>query len=140
MPKEGCACGVFARLKMLVLPEYAMNINEKSKFKHLTAFILVILAERQRSPRDVYTELLQDFPGFTIDMSTVYRCLSSLEKEGLVMMEWELPPEGAARKRYAITQNGKNDLYEWKEDIDIRKHNFEVFLQKFNALNGRDGE
>ena len=117
-----------------------MNINEKSKFKHLTAFILVILAERQRSPRDVYTELLQDFPGFTIDMSTVYRCLSSLEKEGLVMMEWELPPEGAARKRYAITQNGKNDLYEWKEDIDIRKHNFEVFLQKFNALNGRDGE
>ena len=45
-----------------------MNINEKSKFKHLTAFILVILAEDPRNRRDIYTEQLQDFPGFTIDM------------------------------------------------------------------------
>ena len=109
-----------------------MNINQKSKFKHLTAFILVILAEDPRNRRDIDTEQLQDFPGFTIGMFTVYRCLSSLEKEGLVTMEWELPSEGAARKKYAITQSGKNDLYEWKEDIEIRKHNFEVFLQKFN--------
>ena len=49
-------------------------------------------------------------------------------------MEWELPPEGAARKKYAITQNGKDDLHEWKEDIEIRKHNFEVFLQKYGEL------
>ena len=111
-----------------------MNINEKSKFKHLTAFILVILAKQPLNPRDIHSILLQDFPGFTIDMSTVYRCLSSLEKEGLVTMEWELPPEGAARKKYAITQSGKDDLHEWKEDIEIRKHNFEVFLQKFNEM------
>ena len=111
-----------------------MTINEKSKFKHLTAFILVILAEQPRNPRDIQSILLQDFPGFTIDMSTVYRCLSSLEKEGLVTMEWELPPEGAARKKYAITSSGKHDLCEWKEDIEIRKHNFEVFLQKYTAL------
>ena len=95
-----------------------MNINEKSKFKHLTAFILVILVEQPRNPRDIHSILLQDFPGFTIDMSTVYRCLSSLEKEGLVTMEWELPSEGSVTI--------------WKEDIEIRKHNFEVFLQKFN--------
>ena len=111
-----------------------MNINEKSKFKHLTAFILVILAEEPRNPRDIHSVLLQDFPGFTIDMSTVYRCLSSLEKEGLVTMEWELPDEGAARKKYTITQSGKNDLHEWKDDIENRKHNFEVFLQKFDEL------
>lgn len=111
-----------------------MNINEKSKFKHLTAFILVLLAEQPRSPRDIQALLLRDFPGFTIDMSTVYRCLSSLEKDGLVKMEWELPSEGAARKNYSITQKGKNDLYEWKEDIEIRRHNFEVFLQKYDAL------
>ena len=53
-------------------------------------------------------------------------------------MEWELPAEGAARKKYAITQNGKNDLDEWKEDIEIRKHNFEVFLQKYNSLGEMD--
>ena len=86
-----------------------MNINEKSKFKHLTAFILVILVEQPRNPRDIYSILLQDFPGFTIDMSTVYRCLSNLKKEGLVTMEWELPSEGAARKKYAITQSNKNE-------------------------------
>ena len=45
-----------------------MNINQKSKFKHLTAFILVILAEDPRNRRDIDTEQLQDFPSFTIDM------------------------------------------------------------------------
>ena len=83
-----------------------MNINQKTKFKHLTAFILVILAEDPRNRRDIDTEQLQDFPGFTIDMFTVYRCLSSLKREGSVTI--------------------------WKEDIEIRKHNFKVFLQKFN--------
>ena len=83
-----------------------MNINEKSKFKHLTAFILIILVEQPRNPRDIHSILLQDFPGFTIGMFTVYRCLSSLKREGSVTI--------------------------WKEDIEIRKHNFKVFLQKFN--------
>ena len=83
-----------------------MNINEKSKFKHLTAFILVILVEQPRNPRDIHSILLQDFPGFTIGMFTVYCCLRSLKREGSVTI--------------------------WKEDIEIRKHNFEVFLQKFN--------
>ena len=69
-----------------------MNINQKTKFKHLTAFILVILAEDPRNRRDIYTELLQDFPDFTIGMFTGYRCLSSLKREGSVTMEWELPP------------------------------------------------
>ena len=89
-----------------MIVSYAVNINEKSKFKHLTAFILVILAEDPRNRRDIDTEQLQDFPGFTIDMFTVYRCLSSLKREGSVTI--------------------------WKEDIEIRKHNFKVFLQKFN--------
>jgi len=31
-----------------------------------------------------------------------------------------------------LRKEEKNDLYEWKEDIKIRKHNFKVFLQKFN--------
>lgn len=45
-----------------------MNINQKSKVKHLTASILVILAENPHNRRDIDTEQLQDFPGFTIDM------------------------------------------------------------------------
>ena len=42
--------------------------------------------------------LLENFPGFTRDMSTVYRCLSSLEKEGLVTVYGYLPDGGAAKK------------------------------------------
>ncbi len=51
-----------------------MNINQKSKFKHLTASILVIRVEQPRNPRDIDTEQLQDFPGFTIDM---FRCIAA---------------------------------------------------------------
>lgn len=111
-----------------------MNINEKSEFKHLTAFVLILLAEQKRSPRDIHALLLEEFPGFTRDMSTVYRCLSSLEKEGLTAMNWELPSEGAAKKIYCITEKGRNDLLEWKKDIEMRKQNFETFLRKFEVL------
>lgn len=111
-----------------------MNINERSTFKHLTAFILILLAEQKQSPSEVRKKLLESFPGFTRDMSTVYRCLSSLEKEGLTKIEWDLPQDGAAKKIYCITQAGAASLQEWKEDIQIRMKNFEVFLQKFYAL------
>ncbi|WP_009006871.1 PadR family transcriptional regulator [Fusobacterium animalis] len=111
-----------------------MDINERSKFKHLTAFILVLLAEKNYSPREVKKSLLENFPGFTRDMSTVYRCLSSLEKEGLVTVDWHLPNGGAAKKIYSLTEKGWEALYEWKEDIVIRKRNFEVFLKKFENL------
>ena len=86
-----------------------MDINERSKFKHLTAFILVLLAEKNYSPREV-------------------------EKEGLVTVDWYLPDGGAAKKIYSLTEKGWEALYEWKEDIVIRKRNFEVFLKKFENL------
>lgn len=111
-----------------------MNINERSKFKHLTAFLLVILAERKYSPREIHDLLLREFPGFVRDMSTIYRCLSTMEKEGLLSIEWHLPEGGAAKKIYSITKEGWGALEEWKEDIEIRKNNFEVFLQKFSEL------
>lgn len=111
-----------------------MDINERSKFKHLTAFILVLLAEKNYSPREVKKSLLENFPGFTRDMSTVYRCLSILEKEGLVTVDWYLPDGGAAKKIYSLTEKGWGALYEWKEDIVIRKRNFEFFLKKFESL------
>lgn len=111
-----------------------MNINERSKFKHLTAFVLVILAERKYSPREIHDLLLREFPGFVRDMSTIYRCLSTMEKEGLLSIEWHLPEGGAAKKIYSITKEGWGALEKWKEDIEIRKNNFEVFLQKFSEL------
>ena len=111
-----------------------MNINESSKFKHLTAFVLVILAVQPYSPREIHELLLREFPGFVRDMSTLYRCLSSMEKEGLLSIEWYLPEGGAAKKIYSITEEGWSALKEWKEDIEIRKHNFEVFLEKFSEL------
>ena len=79
-----------------------MDINERSKFKHLTAFILALLAEKNYSPREVKRSLLENFPGFTRDMSTVYRCLSSLEKEGLVTVDWYLPNGGEQLKKYIV--------------------------------------
>ena len=96
--------------------------------------MLVILAERKYSPREIHDLLLREFPGFVRDMSTIYRCLSTMEKEGLLSIEWHLPEGGAAKKIYSITKEGWGALEEWKEDIEIRKNNFEVFLQKFSEL------
>lgn len=41
-----------------------------------------------------------------VEMSTLYRTLRQLERQGLVTSDWEAGPEGPARRVYALTAAG----------------------------------
>lgn len=111
-----------------------MDINERFKFKYLIVFILVLLVEKNYSLREVKKFFLENFLGFIRDMLMVYCCFSSLEKEGLVIVDWYLFDGGVVKKIYSLIEKGWEVLYEWKKDIVIRKRNFEVFLKKIENL------
>ena len=42
-----------------------------------------------------------------VEMSTLYRTLRQMEKDGLVYSTWEPGPEGPARRIYSLTDTGR---------------------------------
>jgi PadR family transcriptional regulator, regulatory protein PadR len=51
--------------------------------------------------------------GFLIEMSTLYRTLRQLEKDGLLNSGWEPGPSGPARRVYCLTDAGRAWLDVW---------------------------
>ncbi len=47
------------------------------------------------------------------DITGIYRLLKTMEKKGLVISSWELAHSGPAKRRYALTQEGKACLARW---------------------------
>ncbi|GAC1374982.1 MAG: hypothetical protein NVS3B21_30400 [Acidimicrobiales bacterium] len=73
--------------------------------------LLLLLADGSSHGYD----LLEQVRGLGVssaDTGGVYRCLRTLEQEGLVGSWWEPSPSGPARRTYEITALGRNALGE----------------------------
>jgi DNA-binding PadR family transcriptional regulator len=57
--------------------------------------------------------------GHRPDPTGLYRLLKSMEKEGLVVSSWDLADSGPARRRYALTAQGRACLNRWKRTLDL---------------------
>jgi poly-beta-hydroxybutyrate-responsive repressor len=51
--------------------------------------------------------------GFLVEMSTLYRSLRQLERDGLLHSGWEPGPSGPARRVYFLTDAGRAWLDAW---------------------------
>jgi len=51
--------------------------------------------------------------GVRPDMTGLYRCLKSLQKRGFVSSSWDLPDAGPAKRRHALTPEGRECLSMW---------------------------
>ena len=65
-----------------------------------------------------------------VDPATVYRTLRQMEKEGLVLSNWETGVAGPARRTYRITDNGEQLLGEWAQALG----SYQQFLDRFCHL------
>ncbi|NCB42692.1 MAG: PadR family transcriptional regulator [Clostridia bacterium] len=73
--------------------------------------------------------------GFTEDdlnVSTLYRTLRKMEKEGLVTSFWEEGGQGPKRRVYEITINGKNELDQWINILKVRKSRIESLIIQYD--------
>jgi DNA-binding PadR family transcriptional regulator len=114
-----------------------MATGKKQNYRHLPAFILLILAERDLHGGGIHTELVQRLPSFSSDTGAVYRVLQELENSGAVKLAWDTPESGSARKIYSITETGWNELEFWKKDIEMRIANLNYFLETYAGINAR---
>jgi len=80
------------------------------------------------------TTMQRELPCYVVDGAVIYRALKDLEQEGAVKSYWETDISGPARKWYTITDRGLEKLTAFKADIEMRKQNFEFFLDFYNTL------
>jgi poly-beta-hydroxybutyrate-responsive repressor len=72
----------------------------------LIPYILLSLSV-QRAHGYVIEQYLRGLGLANIEMSTLYRTLRQLERDGLVCSTWEPGPEGPARRIYSLTDAGR---------------------------------
>jgi len=63
------------------------------------------------------------------DHTGVYRMLQVMEKEGLVVSDWECPGSGAARHNYRLTPKGRTCLERWKRTLDEYRRTIDMLLK-----------
>lgn len=102
--------------------------------RHLPAFILLFLAQEPAYGAVLLSKFQELLCNVNIDSAAIYRGLQDLEKENAVEFYWDTTEPGPAKKWYKITDKGLFLLEEFKVDIEMRKRNFEFFLQKFTEL------
>src|ERR1700745_3781557 len=95
--------------------------------------LLLLLRER---PAHGY-DLLERLPELTgeqrVEMGNLYRLLRALEEEGLVASEWDAPPLGPAKRRYALTPAGAHLLEHWVEALRRSQERTSEFLKRYEA-------
>ncbi len=72
----------------------------------LAPFVLLAVS-LQRSHGYVIEDYLRALGLFGITMSTLYRTLRQMEKDGFLASTWEPGPTGPARRVYTITDTGR---------------------------------
>ena len=72
----------------------------------LAPFVLLAVS-LQRSHGYVIEDYLRALGLFGITMSTLYRTLRQMEKDGFLQSTWEPGPTGPARRVYTITDTGR---------------------------------
>lgn len=63
-----------------------------------------------------------------LEMSTLYRTLRQLERDGLLSSDWEPGPAGPARRVYVLTEAGRVWLDSWARALDSYRSLLDQFF------------
>ena len=108
----------------------------------LAPFVLLAVS-MQRAHGYVIEDYLRALGLFGITMSTLYRMLRQMEKDGFLESTWEPGPTGPARRVYTITDAGHAWLDSSAALLDTYRQTIDRFLDLYGAgpgANRPDGE
>ena len=97
---------------------------------------VLLAVSLQRAHGYLIEEYLRRVGFFSLEMSTLYRTLRQLEKDGLLQSEWEPGPTGPARRVYALTELGRAWLDQWAGTLNVYRR----MLDQLFGLYGRSKE
>ena len=98
----------------------------------LSAYVLLAVSLK-RAHGYVIEEYLRALGLFGITMSTLYRTLRQLEKEGYLESTWETGPTGPARRVYTITDAGRAWLDSSASMLDAYRQSIDRFFGLYDG-------
>ncbi len=97
-----------------------MQFSKKLIGSTTTTLLLAVLAERKRHGYEIVQSVEQLSKGaFQWREGTVYPALHRLEKQGLVVGEWEAGSTGRQRRVYALTSLGHDELSHQQQEWSL---------------------
>jgi PadR family transcriptional regulator PadR len=103
----------------------------------LAPFVLLAVS-MQRAHGYVIEDYLRALGLFGITMSTLYRTLRQMEKDGFLESTWEPGPTGPARRVYTITDAGHAWLDSSAAMLDAYRQTIDRFLDLYGNGAGAD--
>jgi PadR family transcriptional regulator PadR len=117
--------------------EHSLFCNDKHhKMEGFMAVCLLLLLREETGHGYGLIEQLSYF-GFSeeqLNVSTLYRTLRTMEKEGSVVSTWEEGGKGPKRRVYSITESGKKELENWILVLNGRKAMIEKLIKRYESL------
>jgi poly-beta-hydroxybutyrate-responsive repressor len=104
----------------------------------LAPFVLLAVS-MQRAHGYVIEDYLRALGLFGITMSTLYRTLRQMEKDGFLESTWEPGPTGPARRVYTITDAGHAWLDSSATMLDAYRQTIDRFLDLYGTGAGANG-
>lgn len=65
-----------------------------------------------------------------LNITGLYRHLNILEKRGMLSSKWDTPGKGPAKRKYYLTQAGKECLWHWMQTLSIQVLLIDRFFKK----------
>ena len=70
---------------------------------------------------------------FGVDITTIYRTLRQMEKQGLVSSAWDTEAQGPARRVYSLTPGGRLFLESWAAALGQYRDILERFFRMYQG-------
>ncbi len=113
------------------------NVKHHKMERFMEVCLLLLLFEETGHGYGLIEKL--SYFGFSegqLNVSTLYRTLRKLEREGFVVSVWEEGGQGPKRRVYNITDNGKKELENWVQVLKTRKARIEKLINKYEETIG----
>jgi PadR family transcriptional regulator, regulatory protein PadR len=118
-------------------PDRAEAIDEREPFpawppRDMLAPFVLLAVSTERAHGYVIEDYLRALGVFGITMSTLYRTLRQMEKDGFLESTWEPGPTGPARRVYTITDAG----HTWLDSSAAMLEAYRQTIDRFFGLYG----
>jgi poly-beta-hydroxybutyrate-responsive repressor len=94
---------------------------------------VLLAVSMQRAHGYLIEEYLRQIGFLTLEMSTLYRTLRQLEKDGLLESSWEHGEAGPARRVYSLTDLGRAWLDQWASALDLYRQMLDQFFGLYTS-------
>lgn len=101
--------------------------------RNLLVPYLLLALSYYRAHGYLLQQYLRTLGCFGVDVTTIYRTLRQLEKQGLVDSTWDTEAQGPARRVYSLTPGGRMFLETWAAALGQYREILDRFVRMYQG-------